>query len=155
MSSMQDLEQAIRAHPFARGMADRYVKIFTGCARTTTFSNGAFLFREGENADTFYWLTAGTVAMELHAPPRGAIRIDTRVAGDALGWSWIVEPYRWFCDARAIGEVQALAFNGVCLRGQLDEDAELARELYRRFVPLIYRSLHATQLQLVDVYGAN
>jgi CRP-like cAMP-binding protein len=155
MSTLHDLEQSVRAHPFAAGMADRHIRILTGCARTAEFAEGAFLFREGEGADTFYWLTGGKVAMELHAPPRGAIRIDTRAAGDALGWSWIVAPYRWFCDARAVAAVQALAFNGACLRGQLDEDPELARELYRRFVPLMYRSLHATQLQLLDVYGAD
>ncbi|MEZ5540453.1 MAG: cyclic nucleotide-binding domain-containing protein [Pseudomonadota bacterium] len=155
MSSMQDLEQSIRAHPFATGMDTRHVRILAGCAHAVTFSAGTFLFREGEDADTFYWLTAGKAAMELHAPPRGTIRIDTRAAGDALGWSWIVAPYRWFCDARAVAAVQALAFNGVCLRGQLEEDAELARELYRRFVPLMYRSLHATQLQLLDVYGSH
>jgi CRP/FNR family cyclic AMP-dependent transcriptional regulator len=154
MSELHSLEQSIREHPFAEGMPGRYIGILTGCARHAEFREGAFLFREGESADTFYWITAGKVAMELDAPPRGAIRIDTRASGDALGWSWIVSPYRWFCDARAVGEVRALAFNGVCLRGQLDEDPELAYEMYRRFVPLMYRSLHATQLQLLDVYGA-
>lgn len=155
MTGLQDLEQSLRQHPFAAGMDGRYIRILTGCARQALFRDGEFLFREGEDADTFYWLTAGKVAMELHAPPRGAIRIDSRAAGEALGWSWIVAPYRWFCDARAIGAVRALAFNGVCLRGKLDDDAELAREIYRRFVPLMYRSLHATQLQLLDVYGGD
>ena len=153
MNGLHDLEQSIREHPFARGMPDRFIRILTGCARSADYREGEFLFREGEGADTFFWIMTGKVAMELHAPPRGALRIDTRMAGDALGWSWLVEPYRWFCDARAVSEVRTLAFNGVCLRGQLDEDPELAHEMYRRFVPLMYRSLHATQLQLLDFYG--
>jgi hypothetical protein len=93
--------------------------------------------------------------MELHAPPKGTIQIDSRKAGEALGWSWLVAPYRWFCDARAIEEVRALAFDGVCLRGKFDQDPQLAHEMYRRFVPMIHRSLQATQLQLLDVYGAH
>ena len=154
MSEMHELEQSIREHPFAGGMPDRFIRLLTGCAHSAVFRAGEFLFREGTSADSFYLITAGKVAMELNAPPRGAIQFDSRAAGDALGWSWIVTPYRWFCDARAVGEVRALAFNGVCLRGQLEEDPELAYEMYRRFVPLMYRSLHATQLQLLDVYGA-
>ena len=155
MSGIHDLEQSIRVHPFSQGMSDEHIKILTGCAKNIRFKQGAFLYKEGENADTFYWIRAGKVAMELHAPPKGTIQIDSRKAGDALGWSWIVEPYRWFCDARAVEEVRALAFNGVCLRGKWDQDPRLAYEMYRRFVPLIHRSLQVTQLQLLDVYGAS
>lgn len=155
MSGIHDLEQSIRVHPFSQGMSDEHIKILTGCAKNIRFKQGAFLYKEGENADTFYWIRAGKVAMELHAPPKGTIQIDSRKAGDALGWSWIVEPYRWFCDARAVEDVRALAFNGVCLRGKWDQDPRLAYEMYRRFVPLIHRSLQVTQLQLLDVYGAS
>ncbi len=155
MTSLQHLEQRVREHPFAGGMPDRYIRILAGCAHSAEFAEGAFLFREGENADTFYWITAGKVAMELHAPPRGTLQIDSRAAGDALGWSWLVAPYRWFCDARAVETVQALAFNGACLRGEWGQDPELAYEMYRRFVPLIHRTLQATQLQLLDIYGAD
>jgi len=155
MSGIHNLEQFIREHPFSQGMSEEHIKMLTGCAKNTHFRKGAFLFREGENAETFYLIRSGKVAMELHAPPKGTIQIDSRKADDALGWSWIVAPYRWFCDARAVEEVRALAFNGVCLRGKFDQDPQLAHEMYRRFVPLLYRSLQVTQLQLLDVYGAN
>lgn len=155
MSGIHDLEQFIRVHPFLQGMPDEHIKTLTGCAKNMRFKQGAFLFREGENAESFYLIRSGKVAMELHAPPKGTIQIDSRKAGDVLGWSWIVAPYRWYCDARAVNEVRALVFDGVCLRGKFDQDAQLAYEMYRRFVPLIYRSLQVTQLQLLDVYGAN
>ena len=154
MSNNHDLELLIREHPFSQGMPDEHIRTLTGCAKNVRFRKGAFLFREGESADTFYWIRAGKVAMEFHAPPKGTIQFDSRNADDALGWSWIVEPYRWFCDARAAEEVRALVFDAACLRGKLDRDPQLAYEMYRRFVPLIYRSLQATQLQLLDVYGA-
>ena len=96
MSGIQELEQLIRAHPFFEGMPGRYIKVLTGCVRNVQFGEGEFLFREGERADTFYLIRDGKVAMELDAPPRGTIQIDSRTAGDALGWSWIVAPYRWF-----------------------------------------------------------
>jgi len=154
MSSIHDLEQLIRAHPFSQGMSDEHIDMLKGCAKNVRFRPGTFLLKEGEEAGTFYWVREGKVAMELHAPPQGTIQIDSRKAGEALGWSWLVAPYRWFCDARAIEDVRALAFDGVCLRGKFDQDPQLAHEMYRRFVPMIHRSLQATQLQLMDVYGA-
>lgn len=155
MSGIHDLEQLLRDHPFARDMPDACIHEMSGCAENVRFREGAYLFREGENAETFFLIRAGSVVMELNAPPRGTLQIDSRKTGDTLGWSWIVEPYRWFCDARAVDEVRALAFNAVCLRDKLERDPVFASEMYRRFVPLIYRGLHATQLQLLDVYGGN
>lgn len=155
MSSIHDMEQLIRAHPFSQGMSDEHIDMLKGCAKNVRFRPGTYLFKEGGDAETFFWVREGKVAMELHAPPRGTIQIDSRKAGEALGWSWLVAPYRWFCDARALEDVRALAFDGVCLRGKFDQDPLLAHEMYRRFVPMIHRSLQATQLQLLDVYGAN
>lgn len=93
--------------------------------------------------------------MEIHAPHKGAIQIENRKAGDVLGWSWIVAPYRWYCDARAIEDVRAVALDGACLRGKCEHDAVLGYEMFNRFVPLMYRSLQAIRLQLMDVYGTN
>lgn len=155
MSNIHDLAQIIREHPFSQGLSDEHIQLLTGCAKNTHFSDGAYLFREGDDADTFYWIRAGKVAMEFHAPPRGTLQIDCRKAGEALGWSWIVEPYRWFCDARALEDTRALAFDATCLRGKMESDVQLACALYRRFVPLMYRGLQRTQLQLLDVYGGH
>jgi len=138
MSNIHDLAQIIREHPFSQGMSDEHIQLLTGCAKNTHFSDGAYLFREGDDA-----------------PPRGTLQIDCRKAGEALGWSWIVEPYRWFCDARALEDTRALAFDATCLRGKMESDLQLACALYRRFVPLMYRGLQRTQLQLLDVYGGN
>ena len=154
MTVTHNLEEIVRAHPFSAGMSDEHISLLTGCAKNARFRQGEFLIREGEDADAFFWIREGKVALELHAPPGGTIQIDSRKAGDLLGWSWIVEPYRWYCDARALEDVRVLTFDGACLRGKFDQDPQLAHEMYRRFVPLMYRSLHATQLQLLDVYGA-
>ena len=155
MSSIHDLEQFISGHPFSKGMSDEHIKLLTGCAKNVRFHEGEFLFREGGDAETFYYIRSGKVVMELHTPPRGTIQIDSRTKDDTLGWSWMVPPYRWFCDARAAGEVRGLAFDATCLRGKWDKDAQFAYAMYQRFVPLMHRSLQVTQLQLLDIYGKN
>jgi CRP/FNR family transcriptional regulator, cyclic AMP receptor protein len=71
-----------------------------------------------------------------------------------LGWSWLIPPYKWRFDARAIETTRALALDGKCLRGKCDEDPRLGYELLKRIAAIIAERLHATRLQMLDVYGA-
>ena len=152
---MEGLEQIIGKHPFFKGMSAAHIKLLSGCAKNVRFKKTAFIFREGEQANTFYCIRAGCVALEFHTPNKGATRFDYRKAGDVPGWSWLVAPHRWYSDACAVDDVRALAFDGACLRGKWEDDSELGYQMYKRFVPLICRSLQATRLQLIDMYGAD
>jgi hypothetical protein len=48
---------------------------------------------------------------------------------------------------------RALAFDGECLRAKCDEDRDLGYTLMQRFARIMMQRLHATRLQLLDVYG--
>ena len=73
---------------------------------------------------------------------------------DVLGWSWLIPPYRWRFDARAIDLTRAIALDGKCLRGKCDQDPRLGYELLKRVAAIMAERLHATRLQMLDVYGA-
>ena len=96
----------------------------------------------------------GRVVLETFVPGRGALTIETLEEGDLLGWSWLFPPYRWHFDARALDLVRAVAFDGACLRGKIDDDHALGYELLDRFSPVMLERLQATRLQLLDVYGS-
>ena len=90
--------------------------------------------------------------MEIHAPPRGSIIIQTLDEGDVLGWSWLFPPYRWMSSAKAIELTRAIALDGKCLRGKSEEDHDFGYELLKRFARVIQERLQATRLQLINVY---
>lgn len=150
---METLERLLAEHELFRGLDDRYVTLLTGCASNVRFDAGVFLFREGEPADRFFVLRQGRVALEIEAPGRGPIVIQTLGHDDVLGYSWLFPPYRWRFDARAIEPTRALALDGKCLRGKCDEDPVLGYELMKRFAGIALQRLQATRLQLLDVYG--
>ena len=81
------------------------------------------------------------------------MRIDTRGEGEVVGWSWLMQPYRWHFDARALDTVRALAFDGECLRGKLEHDHELGFQLLSRFSTILVEQIEQTRLRLLDVYG--
>jgi CRP/FNR family cyclic AMP-dependent transcriptional regulator len=150
---MQTLEQLIAASPVFAGLAEEQLAVIAGCAVNERFDAGAELFREGRPADRFYLIREGAIALEVEAPGRGRLVVQTLHAGEVAGWSWLFEPYLWEFDGRAHEPIKVVAFDGACLRGKCEADHELGFQLMRRFAASMTERLQATRLQLLDVYG--
>ena len=150
---MRTIDELLLDVPSFAGMATEHLKLIAGCAINRVFSDGSYLAREGDPANTFYVLREGSVALETYVPQRGALVIETLHEHDLVGWSWLVPPYRSQFDVRAVGTAHTIAFDGACLRGKCEQDPALGYELMRRFAPLIVERLQATRLRLLDVYG--
>jgi CRP-like cAMP-binding protein len=150
---MKTLDAEVAESPVFRGLPAAHLELIAGCGRNTGFEAGDYLFREGDQADTFYLLRRGRVTLETFVPGRGALAVQTVDEGEVVGWSWLFPPFRWHFDARALDGVRAIAFDGACLRGKCDGDHTLGYELLGRFSPVMLERLQATRMQLLDVYG--
>jgi CRP/FNR family transcriptional regulator, cyclic AMP receptor protein len=149
---MENLERVVADHRFARGLASRHLELLAGCASNVRFETNQVAFREGEEANVFYLIREGKMAVELHAPERGTINILTLGRGEVLGWSWLVPPYRWSFDARAVEPTRAIALDGKCLREKSERDSDLGYQLHKRIAQIMEERLQATRLQLLNLY---
>lgn len=145
----------VSSHPLLAGLPGDAVAEVAGCARNVAFRPGALLLAEGDQADTFYLVRRGRVAIEVHSPGRGAIVIETVGPGGSVGWSWLIPPYRWQFDARATEPVGAVAVDGACLRAKADADPALGYALVQRVAGVLLGRLQSTRLRLLDLYGAD
>lgn len=150
---MTAIKQVLAEHPFLKGLTEEQFVTIAGCAYDATFESGEFIFREGQEANSFYILTHGRVALEVFTPGRGPINIETLSEGEVLGWSWMFPPYHWHFDARSLELTRAIAFDGRCLRIKCEDDHELGYQLVMRFANVMAGRLQATRMQLIDVYG--
>jgi CRP/FNR family cyclic AMP-dependent transcriptional regulator len=150
---MRSIDQIIGELPTFAGLDPVYLELISGCGANRVFGAGEYLAHEGDPADTFFVVRHGRVALEISAPARGALMVETLGEGGVVGWSWLFPPYRWSFDARALGTTRAIAFDGACLRGKCDADQALGYELMRRFAAVMLDRLQATRLRLLDVYG--
>lgn len=149
---MQTIEDLLGEVPVFMSLAEDRRRFIAGCGRTSVFHDGDALISEGEAANTFYVIRSGAVALETFVPQRGAVVLQTLHEGDLLGWSWLFPPYRFAFDARAVGDVHALAFDGACLRAKCDSDPALGYDLLKLFAGVIMERLQNTRLQLLNVY---
>jgi CRP-like cAMP-binding protein len=150
---MEDLKNILAEHPFFKGLQEEYFSLVVGCASNVRFDAGKMILREGEEANHFYLIRAGKVSLQLMTPNRGPIIIETLDEGDILGWSWLVPPYTWHFDAKALELTRMIALDGKCLRNKCESDRNLGYELLKRFGDIIIKRLESTQLQLLDIYG--
>jgi CRP-like cAMP-binding protein len=151
--TMETLERFLTQHPFFEALDPEYLKLLVGCASNVRFDAKTYIFRRGEEANQFYLLRQGRVALEVFAPQCPPITIATLEKDDVLGWSWVVAPYYRHLDARAVEPTRAIALDGKCLRTKCEENHDLGYELLKRFVHIVEKRLEATRMQLLDVYA--
>lgn len=152
---MTSLAELVARHPLLAGLPGDAVATVAGCAQNMSFDPGDLLLAEGDAADTLYLLRRGRVAIEVHAPGKGPIVVETVNPGAAVGWSWLVFPYRWHFDARALDAVGAIGIDAACLREKAERDPALGYELMKRMAAVLLERLQMTRVRLLDLYGAD
>jgi CRP/FNR family transcriptional regulator, cyclic AMP receptor protein len=150
---MDGIDEQLAATRMFRNLSPQQIKAVAELGQEVEFADGRALMIEGDPADAFFLIRDGFVALEIQAPS-GAITIETLHSGDPVGWSWLFEPYLAHFDARSRGTTRAIKFDAAELRRRSAENAELGYELMRSFTSVIVERLHATRLQLLDIYGS-
>ena len=113
---MENLARILGEHDFFADLDPQYLDLIVGCTRNTRFRQGDYLFREGEEANGFFLIRHGRVAIEMEINFKPTI-VMTLEPGEILGWSWLLPPYQWGFSARAVNMTRTLALDGKCLRG--------------------------------------
>jgi CRP-like cAMP-binding protein len=153
MVQVEGLDKLLKEHPFFEGFDAEALDVLAGCAANERFEAGTYIFKDTEPADKFYILRHGDVAIEMQLPGRERLVLQTVHNDEILGWSWMVPPYEWAFDARAISLVRAITFDAACLRGKCDSNHELGYRLMQKIMPVMANRLAAARLQMVDMYA--
>lgn len=152
---MENLERILSEHPFFAGLDKAFLDLACGCAKNARFEGDQFIAHEGEAADHFYLLREGRVALQVSAPGRGAATFLTLGPGEVFGVNWLVPPYRWTYDARALDRTRVIAMDGLCLRNKCEADHNLGYDIMKRLMPIVIDRLHTTRIQFLDLYNAH
>jgi CRP/FNR family transcriptional regulator, cyclic AMP receptor protein len=150
--SVRSIRELLGAHRFFAGLEDADLDLLAGCGRNAHYAPGEMLFEEGGQADEFWVIRQGRVAIQTHAPERPTVIVSTLGDNDVAGWSWLFPPYRWIFDGRAMTDTSAIVLDGACLRGKCAQDTDLGYRLMLRFARLASQNLQAARVQLLDLY---
>ena len=147
------MNRILSEHPFIKELGDEYLNVITPYASIVRFNPGEFIFHTDEDADRFYLIRHGKVAIETDIPGHGPVIIQTIGEGEILGWSWFAPPYKWHFDAQAVELTRAIAIDAKSLRDRIENDSKLGFMIEKYLAKVIGQRMEATRMQLLDIYG--
>jgi CRP-like cAMP-binding protein len=142
------------SHAFLRGMPDGYLAVLAQACRGITVPAGHRFFAEGGRADRFWLIASGHVALDLDAPGRSRLILETLGKGDLLGLSWLVPPYEWQFGAAAVQQTTTFELNADTVRAACEQDPGLGYQLLRRAMSAASSRLQAARIRMLDLYAA-
>jgi CRP/FNR family transcriptional regulator, cyclic AMP receptor protein len=151
--AMSDITKKLREHAFFADLSDENIRTISDCGHEKTFSPGEVIAKEGSDANDFFLVKKGKLAIQIFTPHQGAVTVHTVGDNDIVGWSWLFPPYKWCFDIKVMEATSVIALNAQCLRGKCESDHELGYKLMKKFSQIMIQRLHETRIQLLDIYG--
>lgn len=124
-----------------------------GCGRRRDVAAGERLAAEGDEADRFYAVVDGRLAIAVRRRSGGELIVGTVEPGELAGFSWYLAPHRWRFDVVAAGGSTVVDFDAAGVRAVLGEHPDAALEITRRLADMLAHRLESARLQLMDLYG--
>ncbi len=140
-------------HPFLEGFDDDFLASASENAKVAEFQTDEMVFREGEMADRFYLVLEGKIALEIEATDLPRITIQTVDSKQVMGWAWLVPPYRWPVDARALKPSRCIVLDAFALHRYFKSHCDTGYRFVVRLLPVLAKRLDDARFQLVNLYG--
>jgi CRP/FNR family transcriptional regulator, cyclic AMP receptor protein len=141
----------LKDHPFVRCLDATYFGTLDQYSVPWRIAAGDYIWRQGDEADFLLLICSGQVGLEIAVPLNAPLRIDIVAEGEILGWSWLLPPYRWHFDARALTRVCAFRIDGRALRDASERDPAFGYQLLKQFTGIIVRRLENAQRRLLNL----
>jgi len=147
------IRQMLAAHPFTKGLSEGEIESLAELAELRNFDSGDTIFDAGANADTFYLIRSGLVALEVETGRVVPRTIQQIAEGTALGWSWLLPPFIWQFAAVARSPVRTICFDASALRAHFEANPTCGYHVLAKVAEVMADRLHATRRQLLNVVG--
>lgn len=151
--SASDIEGFLARQDFLAGLDPESLAFLAGCASRRRIERGETLFRHGEDARRFFLLVSGRIAVEVPAIEGPRLEVQSLGAGEVLGWSWLIPPYRWSFQARALDETELVELDGERVRARCEQDPAFGYEMMKRFSALMSERLEAARARMMQEWN--
>ncbi len=149
----QSTIQYLSGHEFFSEFSDDILKFLSECSSTHQIKKGQILFLEGENADKFYVIRKGHIAIQMPAIMGPTLEIQTLGKDQVLGWSWLIAPYKWTFQTQAEEDSELLQFDGTALLARCEQEPKFGYELLKKFAGLMSMRLNRTRQKIMDEWN--
>ncbi len=151
--SKDDLIKYLQSHTIFSDLQPAHIQVLADYAEEKTFTAGELLFNQEEPAEHFYILIDGAIEVEVPAIAGPNLVVQSLGADDVLGWSWLIPPYKWTFEAKAMSDSKVLIFDGKSLLRYCEKNHHFGYSLMKHFAALMSERLHAARLKMMDSWS--
>ena len=137
MVTINDLKAIVILGFLTDDMIDKLLPI----TESLKFDEGEVVFREGENAETFYMVRRGKILLEQRISEKITISMGTVKPGYAFGWSAMLGGTTYTSDAVCSERSEVFSVNGIELTRLLDKDPSMGYKMTQRVLRIIKKRL--------------
>jgi CRP/FNR family transcriptional regulator, cyclic AMP receptor protein len=143
--------EILRRYPYFAGISDESVKQLAMIAEEKTIPAKTEMFREGDPAVHLSVILKGEISIQYLLGNDELRTVDTLVAGDLLGWSAIIEPFKYTAICTAAKETHLARIDASKLRDLCEKDPLLGYRLTIQIAKLLAHRLEGARVQLAAV----
>jgi CRP/FNR family transcriptional regulator, cyclic AMP receptor protein len=141
--------EAAQVYQLLSELDPRHILKLLPLAKDAFFGPQQVICRQKAKSENLYLIVKGTVVLEA-ITTGSPIRIQMLNAGEILGWSALLEAGHARFEARALSEVEAIAFDGSELRKVFGDNPELGYAFMKAIFGVVADRLDATRMHLAD-----
>jgi len=128
-----------------RAMNKSFVKKIMNVSTTESYEQGDLLFKQGDLANQFYILLKGRIKLTLGETGRSVYIVSH--AGEAFGWSSLIDRETYTASAECMTLVKLLRFDQEKVLKTLEEDPANGLVFFKRLADILgNRLLHSYKM---------
>lgn len=128
-----------------RAMNKSFVKKIMNVSTTESYEQGDLLFKQGDLANQFYILLKGRIKLTLGETGRSVYIVSH--AGEAFGWSSLIDRETYTASAECMTLVKLLRFDQEKVLKTLEEDPANGLVFFKRLADILgNRLLHSYEM---------
>jgi CRP/FNR family cyclic AMP-dependent transcriptional regulator len=143
--------EILRRYTYFAGIGEEGLKQIAMFAEEKSVPANTRIFNEGDPASHMLLIVKGEVNIEFLLG-NGELRVvDTVVAGDILGWSALIEPYKMTANGTTVKNTDLVRIDALKLRQLCENDSQLGYRLLTQIAKLLAHRLEGARVQLAVV----
>ena len=149
------VKQVLKDCVLFSGLSDNELEKVASSTVEKQYEAGATIFATGDNADELFVIQEGRVAVQMTLPKSGTqasrrITVDVVTRNEIVGWSAIVEPYKYTFTAVCMQKTIVLSISGDKLRWLLRDNPKIGYEVMKGLARVIAAGLNDTRQVLIS-----
>ena len=150
MTDLDDLKPIILLSYLKDNMLNKIAKV----TQISKYSEGDYIFKEGDYAKNLYAIIDGKVGLEIEKTSSTLVMIITLARGQTFGVSSLVDTHekKYMTSGKALKDTELFIWQAADLEELFYQDYEMGFMFMKRIARIIKIRLDAIRVQSLDIY---